>query len=130
CRGGTGGPRSWSDKGSCLPPVSPKTAVHARQGETARRQAYLFCPKPYRAVLPRRHRLICGLRVGGLDGQSALKYWEKLGNAAVSQLRFCGRTMEASKHAILTQGLTKRYDGDVLALAGVDLAVPANTIYA
>ncbi len=38
--------------------------------------------------------------------------------------------MAASKQAIFTQGLTKRYDGDVLALAGVDLAVPANTIYA
>lgn len=38
--------------------------------------------------------------------------------------------MEGSKHAILTQGLTKRYNGDVLALAGVDLAVPANSIYA
>lgn len=38
--------------------------------------------------------------------------------------------MEGSKHAIFTQGLTKRYDGDVLALAGVDLAVPANIIYA
>lgn len=38
--------------------------------------------------------------------------------------------MEGSKHAILTQGLTKRYDGDVLALAGVDLAIPANIIYA
>jgi ABC-2 type transport system ATP-binding protein len=38
--------------------------------------------------------------------------------------------MEGSKHAIFTQGLTKRYDGDVLALAGVDLAVPANSIYA
>ncbi|MAU02190.1 MAG: daunorubicin ABC transporter ATP-binding protein [Anaerolineaceae bacterium] len=38
--------------------------------------------------------------------------------------------MEATKNVILTQGLTKRYSGDVLALAGVDLAVPANSIYA
>ena len=38
--------------------------------------------------------------------------------------------MEGSKHAILTQGLTKRYEGDVVALAGVNLAIPANTIYA
>lgn len=38
--------------------------------------------------------------------------------------------MEATKNAILTQGLTKRYSEDVLALAGVDLIVPQNNIYA
>lgn len=38
--------------------------------------------------------------------------------------------MEVTKHTILTQGLTKRYSDDVLALAGVNLAVPANSIYA
>ncbi len=36
CRGGTGGPRSCRDEEPHLPPVSPKTAVNARQGETAR----------------------------------------------------------------------------------------------
>ena len=38
--------------------------------------------------------------------------------------------MAAIKNAILTQGLTKRYSDDVLALVGVDLEVPANSIYA
>ncbi len=38
--------------------------------------------------------------------------------------------MEVNKQVIFTQGLTKRYDGGVLALAGVDLSVPANSIYA
>lgn len=38
--------------------------------------------------------------------------------------------MEVNGQVIFTQGLTKQYDGGVLALAGVDLAVPANSIYA
>ena len=38
--------------------------------------------------------------------------------------------MEETKNAILTQGLTKRYSDEVLALSGVDLAVAANSIYA
>jgi ABC-2 type transport system ATP-binding protein len=32
--------------------------------------------------------------------------------------------------AIAAKGLVKRYEGDVLAVDGVDLAIPANTIYA
>jgi ABC-2 type transport system ATP-binding protein len=35
-----------------------------------------------------------------------------------------------NKNAIETQGLTKRYDEDVLAVDGVDLAIPTNSIYA
>ena len=35
-----------------------------------------------------------------------------------------------NKNAIETQGLTKRYDDDVLAVDGVDLVIPANSIYA
>ncbi len=35
-----------------------------------------------------------------------------------------------NKIAIETQGLTKRYDEDVLAVDGVDLAIPTNSIYA
>lgn len=38
--------------------------------------------------------------------------------------------MEANGHVIFTQSLTKRYSAEVLALAGVNLKVPANTIYA
>ena len=32
--------------------------------------------------------------------------------------------------AIETKGLTKRYDEEVLAVDGVDLAIPTNSIYA
>jgi len=60
CRGGTGGPRSCRDKGPHLPPVSPKTAVNNKQGETARRKGDRFHPKPYRAVPPLRHISNCG----------------------------------------------------------------------
>ncbi|MCA9959913.1 MAG: ATP-binding cassette domain-containing protein, partial [Anaerolineales bacterium] len=35
-----------------------------------------------------------------------------------------------NKNAIETQGLTKRYDDDVLAVDGVDLVIPTNSIYA
>ncbi len=35
-----------------------------------------------------------------------------------------------NKNAIETQGLTKRYDEDVLAVDSVDLAIPTNSIYA
>ena len=38
--------------------------------------------------------------------------------------------MAVDGHIIFTQGLTKQYSNDVLALAGVDLVVPANSIYA
>jgi len=35
-----------------------------------------------------------------------------------------------SETAIEAQGLVKRYDGDILAVDGIDLSIPANTVYA
>lgn len=38
--------------------------------------------------------------------------------------------MDVSKNAIITKGLTKRFDEDVLAVDNIEISIPTNTIYA
>ena len=43
---------------------------------------------------------------------------------------YCKSRVMNNEFAIESQELSKRYEGDVLAVDGVDLAIPTNSIYA